>query len=198
MDNTIKEKLAKVYELVLRGEQGEKENATQLLNKLLEKYNLPKEYIKELRLQEYNFKYHSILDLLLLQRLLKFLFEEKNYQMEKYTHLRKDIFLKMEYIDYIQLDCTYSYYKEHMKKEWNNHAMPILKRCRSNKTKTAKRKELQEMFFNLYVIRSGLYKPKDLSKGYKMTSSEQKSYLQLYNVEGGEYHQQVTTGLYLE
>ena len=40
MNEKVKDKIAKVYELVKRGVAGEQESAEKMLNKLLEKYNI--------------------------------------------------------------------------------------------------------------------------------------------------------------
>jgi hypothetical protein len=56
---------------------------------------------------------------------------------------------------------------------------------------------MQETFFSLYVIRSGIYRPEQ-KNSKSLTEEEIKRYSILYGVEGGKYTQQVTTGLYLE
>ena len=40
MNDKVKEKLTKVYELVKRGVEGERQSAEKMLKKLLEKYNI--------------------------------------------------------------------------------------------------------------------------------------------------------------
>ena len=56
---------------------------------------------------------------------------------------------------------------------------------------------MQNTFFSLYIIRSGIYLPEQKSSK-SLTEEEIKRYSILYGVEGGKYNQQVTTGLYLE
>ena len=56
---------------------------------------------------------------------------------------------------------------------------------------------MQEAFFKLYVVRSGIYHPEQKTSR-PLTEEEITRYSILYGVEGGKYTQQVTTGLYLE
>ena len=56
---------------------------------------------------------------------------------------------------------------------------------------------MQETFFKLYVARSGIYRPEQITSN-PLSEEEKKQFNMLYGVEGGKYNQQVTTGLYLE
>nr|WP_314287034.1 hypothetical protein [uncultured Capnocytophaga sp.] len=62
MNDKIKEKITKVYELVKRGIAGEQQSAEKMLNKLLEKYNISEDGLNSIAEKEYYFKYSSDLD----------------------------------------------------------------------------------------------------------------------------------------
>lgn len=198
---SVQDKISKVYELVNRGAtEGEKIAAKRALDRLMRKYNLDESYLKSIGLKKYSFSYQTNLDLRLFSQLMEFFFRDKNYSGYKETDGFRKIIINLEYLDYIQIDCAYGYFRMHMKKEFQKHCLPDLKRCRTNKTKNAKRKELQDLFFRTYVIKSNIYhnyqvKEIDLSK---ISEKEAKIRMKLENVEGGTFNQQMTTGLYLE
>ena len=100
----------------------------------------------------------------------------------------------MEIDDY---DISYSYFKPHLNQQWRKHGLPVVNRCRTTKTKNKRREAMQNTFFSLYIIRSGIYRPEQKNSKY-LTEEEIKRLTMLYGVEGGKYNQQVTTGLYLE
>ena len=87
-----------------------------------------------------------------------------------------------------------------MNSQFRKFCLPKVKLCRSVKTKNKRRSELQNVFFGQYVIKSEIYNPeqvrsRDMSK---MSNREYDNLNDLSNIEGGKYHTQVTTGLYLE
>ncbi len=57
---TEKERLKKIYELALRGTDGEKEQAKAILDKLLIKYEMSLEELSEDKVEFYSFDYHGI------------------------------------------------------------------------------------------------------------------------------------------
>lgn len=77
MNEKVKDKIAKVYELVKRGVAGEQESAEKMLNKLLEKYNISENELNSINEKEYYFKYASNLDEWLLIQLIEYFFKEK-------------------------------------------------------------------------------------------------------------------------
>ena len=62
MNDKVKEKIAKVYELVKRGIAGERQSAEKMLKKLLEKYNISEAELNSIDEKKYYFKYASNLD----------------------------------------------------------------------------------------------------------------------------------------
>ena len=198
MNEKVKDKIAKVYELVKRGVAGEQESAEKMLNKLLEKYNISENELNSINEKEYYFKYASNLDEWLLIQLIEYFFKEKNYKLYRIKNSGvKEIAIQMPYLDWVTLDSAYGYFKPHLNQQWRKHGLPVVNRCRTTKTKNKRREEMQETFFKLYVARSGIYRPEQkISKS--LTEEEIKRLTMLYGVEGGKYNQQVTTGLYLE
>ena len=198
MNDKVKEKIAKVYELVKRGIAGEQQSAEKMLKKLLEKYNISEDELNSIDEKKYYFKYASNLDEWLLIQLVKYFFKEKNYNLYRIKNCGvKEIAIQMSYLDWVTLDSAYGYFKPHLKQQWSKHGLPVVNRCRTTKTKNKRRIEMQDSFFKLYVVRSGIYRPEQ-KKSKSLTEEEIKRYSILYGVEGGKYTQQVTTGLYLE
>ena len=198
MNDKIKEKITKVYELVKRGIAGEQQSAEKMLKKLLEKYNISEDELNSIDEKEYYFKYASNLDEWLLIQLIEYFFKEKKYKIYRIKDSGvKEIAIQMPYLDWVTLDSAYGYFKPHLNQQWRKHGLPVVNRCRTTKTKNKRREAMQKTFFKLYVARSGIYRPEQkISKS--LTEEEIKRLTMLYGVEGGKYNQQVTTGLYLE
>ena len=201
MNDKVKEKITKVYELVKRGIAGERQSAEKMLKKLLEKYNISEAELNSIDEKNYYFKYASNLDEWLLIQLIEYFFKEKNYKLYRIKNSGvKEIAIQMPYLDWVTLDSAYGYFKPHLNQQWRKHGLPVVNRCRTTKTKNKRREAMQATFFSLYIIRSGIYRPEQKnSKSLKsLTEEEIKRLTMLYGVEGGKYNQQVTTGLYLE
>ena len=201
MNDKIKEKITKVYELVKRGIAGEQQSAEKMLKKLLEKYNISEDELNSIDEKEYYFKYASNLDEWLLIQLIEYFFKEKKYKLYRIKDSGvKEIAIQMPYLDWVTLDSAYGYFKPHLNQQWRKHGLPVVNRCRTTKPKNKRREEMQQTFFNLYIIRSGIYRPeqKNSNSLKSLTEEEIKRLTMLYGVEGGKYNQQVTTGLYLE
>ena len=198
INDKVKEKITKVYELVKRGVAGERQSAEKMLKKLLEKYNISEAELNSIDEKNYYFKYASNLDEWLLIQLIEYFFKEKNYKLYriKYSGV-KEIAIQMPYLDWVTLDSAYGYFKPHLNQQWRKHGLPVVNRCRTTKTKNKRREAMQKTFFNLYIIRSGIYRPEQ-KNSKSVTEEEIKRLTMLYGVEGGKYNQQVTTGLYLE
>ena len=198
MNDKIKEKITKVYELVKRGIAGEQQSAEKILNKLLEKYNISEDELNSIDEKKYYFKYASNLDEWLLIQLIEYFFRDKDYKIYRIKGSGvKEISIQMPYLDWVTLDSAYSYFKPHLNQQWRQHGLPIVNRCRTTKTKNKRREAMQETFFSLYIIRSGIYHPSQKSS-CRLNEEEIKRRTILHGVEGGKYNQQVTTGLYLE
>lgn len=201
MENQLKDKLSKIYELVQRGAtEGEKAAAEIALNKLLKKHNLTEEFIKTMHLKEYSFKYATKLDLDLFIQLYGYFFEGKEFNASKSTLGGKTIYMSFEYLDWVLFSSAYEYFKRHMNAEFKKHCVPLVKKCRSAKTQNARRAKLQEIFFSQYVMKSKIYHQKQIGKVDLSTLSEKERIdrERLEQIQGGSYATQVTTGLFLE
>lgn len=198
INDKVKEKLTKVYELVKRGVAGERQSAEKTLKKLLEKYNISEAELNSIDEKNYYFKYASNLDEWLLIQLIEYFFKEKKYKLYRIKGSGvKEIAIQMPYLDWVTLDSAYGYFKPHLNQQWRKHGLPIVNRCRTTKNKNKRRQEMQASFFSLYIIRSGIYHPSQKSS-CRLSEEEIKRRTILHGVEGGKYNQQVATGLYLE
>lgn len=164
----------------------------------MSKYNLSAEEVAKIHLKMYKFKYTSDLDKRLLFQLLTYFFEGKHNSYTLYTDNVREIGIEMEYLDYVQIECAYEYFKRHMNQQWREFALPLVKKKRTTKTKNKRRKELQDVFFSKYILSSKIYLEKQVSNGSDYTQKELEDLYALSGVQGGKFNQQVSTGLYLE
>lgn len=201
MDNQLKDKISKIYELVKRGAtEGEKTAAELALSKLLKKHNLTDEFIKTMHIKRYDFKYATKLDMDLFIQLYRYFFEGKEFNATKSTNGGKNIYVYFEYLDWVLFSSAYEYFKRHMNAEFKKHCVPLIKKCRTTKTQNARRAKHQEMFFSQYVMNSKIYHQKQIGKVdlSKLSEKERRDRERLQDIKGGSYATQVTTGLYLE
>ncbi|MEQ9426987.1 MAG: DUF2786 domain-containing protein [Cyclobacteriaceae bacterium] len=200
MNDEIKSRLAKIYELVKRGAtEGERAAAKKALDRLMQKYNLDSVDLESIDRKAYWFKYVSKMEERLLIRLLYFFVEDSEAIFQaasKDTYGCRDIYFTLTYLDYVTLDSAYEYFRRHMKAQWQKLCAPELKKCRKTKTRNKKRKKLQAVFYERYIIASNLVDPKNLAKVdlTKMSLKEIEELLQFSDIEGGAYNRQVVTG----
>jgi hypothetical protein len=200
MDEKVRSKIAKVYELVNRGENGEKVAADAALNRLMKKYNLDEEYIKNINKQDYRFKYSSNMELWLFSQLKEYFFTDKEIELFRDTYGARDIVAKLEYLDFVMLSSAYEYFRRHMKAQFNKICVPKINRCRTAKTRKKRREELQNLFFSRYIIASKIYRSDQVRKidTSKLSEKELRDRMALDGIKGGDFKTQVSTGLYLE
>lgn len=197
MNTEIKDKIAKVLELANRGVEGEKDAAQKALDRLMKKYNLSDEDLAKIKVQRYYFKYKTELDKRLFCQLVEFFFKDKKLQIYLSTINGRDLWLELEYLDWVTLDSAYEYFRRHAAAQFTEFCLPHVKRCRSNKTRNAKRAELQSAFFSKYVIASNIYHPEQTKQidFNGMSSKERENYSRqaqiLGDVQGGQFHTQV-------
>lgn len=197
MQNEIKDKIAKVLELANRGIEGEKDAAKKALDRLMKKYGLSDEDLSRIKLKNYFFSYKTNIDMMLFQQLVSYFFREKHFSGDRRTYPKKEIRLEMEYLDWVTLDSSYEYFRRHAAAQFKEFCLPHIKRCRSTKTKNAKREELQTAFFSKYVIASNIYHQDQIKQiDHKDMSSKEREISHkraqiLGEVQGGQYHTQV-------
>ena len=197
MNTEIKDKIAKVLELANRGIEGEKDAAKNALDRLIKKYNLSDEDLAKIKLTKYFFKYKTNLDMMMFQQLLKYFFVGKNFRVVRYTYRQKSLAVELEYLDWVTIDSAYEYFRRHAADQFSKFCLPHVKRCRTMKTKNAKRAELQDAFFSKYVIASNIYHAEQIApvNHSEMSNKESEAFYKksqiLSNVEGGQYHIQV-------
>ena len=194
MTPEIKEKLSKIYELVKHGAtEGEKAAASNALNKLLEKYNLTGIDLESIDKSVYDFTYTTMLELRLFGRLMKYFWPDEDMRG---TRTNKQMSIWLTYMDYVLIDSAYEYFRRHMKEQWNKVCAADVKRKRKSATKNKRRKELQDVFFNKYIISSKLYHDNELitCTGAQMTEKELRDLALMEDVQGGRYRTQVQNG----
>lgn len=87
-----------------------------------------------------------------------------------------------------------------MNREFKKHCVPLIKKCRTAKTKNERRANLQKTFFGQYVVKSRIYNDDQIQTVdmSERSEKERRDYERLAKIQGGSYSTQVTTGLYLE
>ncbi|MGQ2118508.1 transposase [Ornithobacterium rhinotracheale] len=118
MNELVKQKILKIYELAEKGVAGEREAAKLALDRLMKKHNLTEEALSSLKLREYTFKYASELDLNLFVQLMYYFFGEEKYKIFKNTYGVKEISVNLEHLDFVQIETAYGYFKPHMNEQW--------------------------------------------------------------------------------
>lgn len=193
IDDKIRDRIAKIRELATRGIDGEKDAANIALEKLLKKYNINPSQVDEITKKQYFFKYATELDMRLFVQLLNYFFKGVVFQVYKHTFGKREMSIRLEYLDYITISCSYEYFKRHMSQEWRKFSAEEIAKKRKAKTKNKLRGELQDVFFNQYVIASGIYHPEQKKEiGIdEMSETQLEHYRKLMNIQGGQYHNQV-------
>ncbi|EPL7677463.1 hypothetical protein RG089_000598 [Elizabethkingia anophelis] len=193
IDDKIRERIAKVQALVNGGIDGEKQAAKVQLDKLLKKYNINPAQVDEITKKQYHFKYATELDKSLFSQLLNYFFKDIEFQVYLHTGNKKELSVRLDYLDYITISCSYEYFKRHMNQEWKKFSEESLKRKRTNKTKNKLRADLQDIFFSQYIIKSRIYHPEQVRNRQfgEMSKTELDHYRNLQQIQGGQYHAQV-------
>lgn len=200
MDDRLKERIAKVYELVNRGAtEGEKEAARAALARILKANGLDEGMFDDTGKTAYRFKYSTKLEEWLFCQLVRFFLDNGEQllgEAAKDTWHKREIEIKLEYLDWVTLTASYEYFRRHMKAQWNKTCAPLVKRCRKAKTRNERRDGLQNKFWGRYAVLSGITRPEDRRKVdcSNMSDKEYRDFLSLLGIEGGQYREQVQTG----
>lgn len=200
MNEQIKQRIAKVYALAQQGTAGEQAAARLALDKLMNKYKLDETDVRTIGLREYTFKYSTELEINLFIRIWIVLLGKPASEKVYKDNWRgsRNLVVKLEYEDYVLLDCAYEYFRRHMKTQYKKTVLPEVRKCRTAKTKARRREELSEYFFSKYVIASGLYKPDELVDAGRMSEKEMRDRARMRDVEGGNFKKQVIGNNLLE
>lgn len=197
----LKDKLSKVYELVKRGSEGEKQAAEAAMSRIIEKYNLQGIDLESLDKKTYYFTYTDNLETKLFCMIINIMLEKPTdvYKLNYMGKAVKKLHCDLTYLDYITVDSAYSYFRTHMRKQWKEACLVHIKRKRSTKTQNKAREQLQDVFISRYCIASGLYKEEHLQPVDKssLSKAEIDAYRAVRDVQGGSFHKQVTNGLAL-
>lgn len=208
MTDEIKARIAKIYQLVQQGAtEGEKQAAQNALNRLMAKHNLDASSVENIGIQEHAFSYSTDMEHWLLAKLMVY-FMGKDVMNKAYRrfwdpeHMKpcRQVVLPLPYQDYVTLDCAYEYFRRHMKAQWKKTCEPAVKACRKTKTRNTKRKELQNVFFDQYIIASNLVDTTKLVplNMDDLSKAEIEKLRRLQGLQGGSYSTQVQTAHMLE
>lgn len=205
ISQNIKDRIAKIYELVKRGAtEGEKAAAKTALDNLLKKYNLEGIDLENINKELRKFKYSTSMELTLLAAILLVLVEDKEAikSASRNTYKCRHVEVSLTYMDYVTADCAYEYFRRHMKEQWNKLCIEYVNKCRKAKTKNRRRAELQEAFIQRYIINSKLYREGDIYEREidlkALSAKELNDYMIMQQIEGGQYNRQMTNGLLIE
>lgn len=203
MEQTVKDRLAKVYELVNHGAtEGEKQAAKKALDRIIAKYNIDAEQLKSIHLKTYKFSYSTLNDLHLFAAIIRVFVNEALLMLKGDYHYsektgrysrHKVISVELTYLQYVKVECSYEYFRRHMKQQWNKVVLPLINKCRTQKGKANRRRELQFHFISRYLINSNLYLEKDLVDVPLKTNKSKEVAAIMREIEGGEYSTQVHT-----
>jgi hypothetical protein len=199
----LKQKLSKVYELVKRGSEGEKQAAEAALSRLIEKYSLQGIDLDNLDKNRYYFSYVDNLEVKLFCAIVRVMMDQEppvfkmTYDGKKAV---KKLHVDLTYIDFITVNSAYEYFRSHMKSQWKKACLDLVKKKRLSRTKNKARAELQHVFWNKYCVASKLYREEDLTplNMESMTKEEIETWRKVTGVQGGVFHRQMTNGLTLD
>lgn len=205
MTDQLRDKIAKVYELVNRGAtEGERAAAKHQLDKILSKYNLDDSVLNDIGKKRFYLKYKTLMERRLIVVLVKYFMPG---QHEKFTYRNwdgenavavKELILNMAYTDFVTIECSYEYFRRHMGKEWRRLVAPQLVKFRKARTRNERRIPLDDLFFQKYIIASKLVGDDQIEIAQVDDPKELEDHQLLSGVEGGEYNIQLNRGLLIE
>lgn len=194
MTPELKDRIAKIYELVKNGgTEGEKQAAKLALDRILSKYNLEGMDMDELDKNDHTFSYVTEMEIMLFERIVSFFAQNST---DRIYYGRRMLRVRLTYMDYITVSASYEYFRRHMKAQWNKFCANEISRLKSVKTKNKRRKELQKIFISRYVIASKLYKEGEIKTldSSKMSAKEIQDRNKMSDVVGGQYTTQIVGG----
>ena len=115
MTENIKDKLSKILTLAQRGVGGEKKSAQLTLDRLMKKYNVTEDELRDDVKSEYIFKYRTKNEYLLLIQIV-YMVEDGTFG-RSFKYKNKRISFELTKVQFIEVSCFYSSYKEALKKE---------------------------------------------------------------------------------
>lgn len=200
MQEQLRDKIRKIYELVQRGAtDGERAAAKAALDRLMKNYNLSDEVLNGIEKKKYYFTFKTNKDKSLLIRIVAFMIEDMptlTYDFKDGAKRVNSVSAMLLYEDWVMISCAYEYYRRHMAAQWKKVVEPIIKKHKKHSIRKARFKELEQPFISRYIINSGLFKPEELVSE-ELQGKDRKNALAMWGVEGGTYNKQVNSGLYL-
>jgi hypothetical protein len=198
MNDSIREKLSRIYSLVNKGAtEGERNAAKLALDRILKKYNLDESVLQNIDLKQYSFRYSTNNERILIISIVEMFSENK--ESLRWKTWTKEVVGTFTYYEWISIESSFEYFRRHMKMQWIKVVKPNLDRCRKVKTRKKLREELDFIFIDRYLIASNLVDEKKLItiKASEMSQAEITKRLSLQGIEGGQYNKQILRGLLL-
>lgn len=198
MNQELKDKIAKIMELINRGAtDGEKAAAKKALERIIKAHNIDESQLSSVMYKEYEFRFSSLIELELLASIIRIFIDLKSPGSR--TH-HKRVRFSLLYEQWVTVECSYEYFRRHMRKQYYLVVTPQLKKTRKAKTRRELKAILDDIFISDYKIASRLYKEGELKQLSidDMSVEEMKKRASLNGIEGGSYNKQVMTNLLLE
>lgn len=193
MQDSLKDKIKKISELILRGAtEGERAAAEKALHRIMMAHNIQESELTRIYYKDYQFRFVSNVEKSLLTYLIHH-FVPNSFKSAIHDKV-KTITISLQYAEWVTLDCAYEYFRRHMKKQYQKAVVPQLKKCRKAKTRNRLRSQLDGLFIQRYVIESNLIDQKYIvsKKATEMSHAERLQRLLMEGVEGGSYKKQVS------
>lgn len=191
MNSQLQKRLDKVFALINQGAtDGEKAAAKAALDRIVDNHNLHGQVNVADSSIERSFLYKGMIEIYLMQELMA------HFNIDVYNgkRTRSRIYMDMNYLDFIQIDCAFSYFRVHMRDQWNKTCLPLINRKRTARSKKATRDQLVQVFIPAYCDKSGIGTwTKTSRETHKMNKAEMDAALATLMVEGGKFHNQVST-----
>lgn len=188
MNIEIQNRITKIRELINRGAtMGEKIAAQKALERLVKKYNIDLSTLERTIKKEYHFKYKMDIEKQLFLTLKRFFGITGQAYLDSGKY---ELSLILGYGEWVELDCAYEFFRRDMVRKWRAHCTPLVKRCRTAKTKKNRIAELAPIFLSKYIIASNLYKDDDIETR-DLSEKEKNIFSVVGNVEGGKFNKQI-------
>ncbi len=205
----VKRQIASLMALAERGSTpGERKAAKKAMERLISKYQLDVSTLDEITREHCTFSWTSQLEIHLFAYICAYFLEREDYHIEQrnWKNVGGELYharvlsIQLDQLERVTIECAYEYFRRHMKQEYRKLVTPQLNRCRKQKTRKAKKAQLDPVFFEQYIIASNLVRLDNLKKTDfdAMSKAELQQLVSMLGIEGGEFNRQVGNGLYLE
>ncbi len=199
MEDKIKKTLLKVYELINRGSDGEKEAAKAAFDRIVAKYNLDDIDISSLNKEVVLIRYYNNLEKVIAKRVILCFVDRDDAFVGAFqttVDSKKILGVMLTDMEKVVVECAFGYFRKHMREQYKTNCVPQIKKIKRKKGKRARAEELKLLFLQRYCIASKLYKEHELETIHPMDLSDDEyaDHMRMSGVKGGQYRTQVATG----